>query len=193
MLKLIIYIKLSDIIIQFKSHSSPFSIVHISCGTLTHIKIEYVVNWRIRMSKTKIVIIQLKEIIYTAIFVGLGILLILLLIFMFSPKRKDSNNINESRKYTAGVYNSKLTLNNAALNLEVVVDETDIKSIRFINLEESVTTMYPLIQPALEEISTQLYNDVDIQDVTISEDSQYTQTMLLETISSTLEKAAPTK
>lgn len=145
------------------------------------------------MSKTKIVIIQLKEIIYTAIFVGLGILLILLLIFMFFPKKKDANSINESKRYTAGVYNSKLTLNNTALNLEIIVDETDIKSIRFINLEESVTTMFPLIQPALEDISAQLYNDVPLQDIAISENSQYTQTMLLETISSTLEKAAPTK
>ena len=38
------------------------------------------------MAKTKIVVIQLKEIIYTVIFAALGILLILLLIFMFSGK-----------------------------------------------------------------------------------------------------------
>ena len=34
------------------------------------------------MAKTKIVVIQLKEIIYTVIFAALGILLILLLIFI---------------------------------------------------------------------------------------------------------------
>ena len=37
-------------------------------------------------SKTKIVVLHMKEIIYTTVFVVLGILLIILLAFMFSPK-----------------------------------------------------------------------------------------------------------
>ena len=36
-------------------------------------------------SKTKIVVLRMKEIIYTAIFIGFGILLILLLLVMFRP------------------------------------------------------------------------------------------------------------
>ena len=36
-------------------------------------------------SKTKIVVLRMKEIIYTAIFVGLGILLITLFLIMFRP------------------------------------------------------------------------------------------------------------
>lgn len=38
-------------------------------------------------SKTKIVVLRMKEIIYTAIFVGLGILLITLFLIMFRPKK----------------------------------------------------------------------------------------------------------
>ena len=41
-------------------------------------------------SKTKIVVLRMKEIIYTAIFIGLGILLILLLLVMFRPKKESS-------------------------------------------------------------------------------------------------------
>lgn len=37
-------------------------------------------------SKTKIIVLHMKEIIYTIIFAALGILLILLLILMFHPK-----------------------------------------------------------------------------------------------------------
>ena len=37
-------------------------------------------------SKTKIVVLHMKEVIYTVVFVVLGILLILLLTFMFLPK-----------------------------------------------------------------------------------------------------------
>ena len=36
-------------------------------------------------SKTRIVVFHMKEIIYTAIFAALGILLVLLLLFMFLP------------------------------------------------------------------------------------------------------------
>lgn len=41
------------------------------------------------MAKTKIVVIQMKELIYTAIFAGLGILLIVLLIIMFLPDKSN--------------------------------------------------------------------------------------------------------
>ena len=41
-------------------------------------------------SKTKIVVLRMKEIIYTAIFIGLGILLLLLLLVMFRSGKNDT-------------------------------------------------------------------------------------------------------
>ena len=101
-------------------------------------------------SKTKIVVLHMKEIIYTAVFAALAIILILLLVFMFLPKNKESKTNEE--KYMPGVYTSTVTLNNTALEVEVTVDETHINSIRFSNLDESVTTMFPLIQPTIETL-----------------------------------------
>ena len=86
-------------------------------------------------SRTKIVVLHMKEIIYTAIFAVLVIILALLLLFMFSPGKK-SNNSNE-KKYIPGIYTSTLTLNNTALEVEVTVDESHINSIRFSNLDVS--------------------------------------------------------
>lgn len=143
------------------------------------------------MSKTKIVVLHLKEIIYTAIFVGLGILLILLLVFMFVPKNKDNSSGNGKVVYTPGKYTSQMTLNNATLNLEVVVDEDHVKSVKFINLDEAVTTMYPLVEPSLKAIEEQLCNDVDIKEITIPSDSKWTSLMIVETIEKTLKKAVP--
>ena len=40
-------------------------------------------------SKTKIVVLHLKELIYTGIFAALGILFVILLIIMFLPKNKN--------------------------------------------------------------------------------------------------------
>lgn len=142
------------------------------------------------MSKTRIVVIQLKEIIYTALFVGLGILLILLLVFMFMPKKNSSTTLEAEQKYTAGVYTSMMTLNDTSVNLEVVVDDNHINSVRIINVDESVATMYPLLEPSLKEIAKQLYDDVGIDELKLSEDSKYTQTLLVDTIKSTLAKAS---
>lgn len=141
------------------------------------------------MSKTKIVIIQLKEIIYTAIFAGLGILLILLLIFMFLPDKKKDPDVQESAKYTAGVWTSELTIGETSLNIEIVVDESHINSVSITNLNETVTTMYPLLKPSLDDIESQLCSTGDIDSVKLSENSKYTQTLLLDAVKATLEKA----
>ena len=44
-------------------------------------------------AKTKIVVLHMKELIYTAIFVGLGILLVVLLLFMFLPKKEKDKSV----------------------------------------------------------------------------------------------------
>ncbi|NLJ90384.1 MAG: hypothetical protein GX323_05730 [Clostridiales bacterium] len=141
------------------------------------------------MSNPKIVVVQLKEIIYTVIFAALGILLIILLVAMFLNKDRDSSLSKEEALYIPGKYSAALILNNNALNLEVVVDKNHINSVEIVNIDEATTTMYPLIQPSLELITKQLYDGVAIEDVKLSENGQYTQTIMLDTIKIALEKA----
>ena len=144
------------------------------------------------MAKTKIVVIQLKEIIYTVIFAALGILLILLLIFMFKPDKKEESAQTSADLYTAGVYTSSITLNDTALNLEVVVDKNHINSVRIVNIDEAVTTMYPLVEPSLDAIKSQLYNDVPVDQLEVQDDKKYTQQLLIDAISVALDKAQKT-
>lgn len=158
------------------------------------------------MSRTRIIILQVKELIYTAIFVGLGILLLVLLFFMFWPgKEKDtasratstvSSNLADSESaavYKPGVYTSELSLGSTSVNLQVTLDADQVKSVELVNLEESISTMYPLIEPAVEEISSQLAQNISLEEVVLSDDSQYTQQMILDTISSILEEASKTE
>lgn len=142
-------------------------------------------------SKTKIVVLHMKEIIYTAVFAALAIILILLLVFMFLPKNKESKPNEE--KYMPGVYTSTVTLNNTALEVEVTVDETHINSIRFSNLDESVTTMFPLIQPTIEDIAEQVYDSQSLDNIQLSEDSPYTSQIIVNAIDEALKKAETTK
>ncbi len=143
------------------------------------------------MAKTKIIVIQMKELIYTAIFAGLGILLIILLTVMFLPSRDKSEDAGQTDAglYKPGVYNSQIALGDTTLNLEVVVDSDQIKSVSFVNLEDSVTTMYPLVKPSLETIEKSLQEGTSIDDITFSEKSKYTESLLVEGIKTALDKA----
>ncbi len=140
-------------------------------------------------SKTKIVVLHLKEVIYTAIFAVLGILLIVLLIFMFLPDSKEKAT-KETMKYTAGVYTSSIQLNDNAIDVEVVVDENHINSIALVNLDESTAAMYPLMQPTLDNITQQVYEKQSLEDISYGDDSQYTSMVLLNAIQAALDKAA---
>ena len=140
-------------------------------------------------SKTKIVVLHMKEIIYTTFFAALGILLILLLLFMFRPGRGDAKSA-DGEKYTPGIYTSTMTLNNTNLEVEVTVDESRINSIRFSNLDETVTTMFPLVQPALEEIADQIYDSQSLDHIALSDETPYTSQVILNAITEAVEKAA---
>lgn len=140
-------------------------------------------------SKTKIIVLHMKEIIYTAIFLALAVLLILLLVFMFRPGSGKKQTASD-KQYTPGIYTSTLTLNNTNLEVEVTVDDSRIESIRFANLDETVTTMFPLVQPAIEDIAEQIYETQSLENITLSDETPYTSQVILDAISEAVDKAA---
>ena len=99
------------------------------------------------------------------------------------------DTLKPEKKYIPGIYTSTLTLNNNALEVEVTVDESHINSIRFSNLDESVATMYPLIQPAIEDIAEQVYKTQSLDGIEYSSDNPYTSQNILNAIHTALEKA----
>ena len=162
-------------------------------------------------AKTKIVVLHMKELIYTAIFAVLGILFIpdrlfiVLLAMMFLPG-KDKERDREpdmadasgsepvmaeiSSLYIPGVYTTQLLLGNESLDVEVIVDKDSITSIRLVEVSDSVATMYPLLQPTLDSICEQVYAQQSLESVTYTAESKYTSLVLLEAIQASLDKAA---
>lgn len=139
-------------------------------------------------SKTKIVVLHMKDIIYTALFFSFLAILGLLLFIMFRKSSKDSAEM-EAPRYNPGVYASTISLNDCAIDVAVTVDSDRIKDISLVNLNETVAAMYPLMQPALEDIAYQIYEHQSTDNVVFSDDSLYTSTMLLHAIDDALEKA----
>ena len=140
-------------------------------------------------SKTKIVVLHMKEIIYTAIFALLGIILIILLAIMFLPNKENHSN----QQYIPGIYSSTVRLNNTDFEVEVLVDSSHINAIRFTNLDESVETMYPLMQPTIEYIAEQIYDSQSLENIKHSSESPYTSQVILKAIENALEKGRQTE
>lgn len=157
-------------------------------------------------AKTKIVVLHMKELIYTGIFAALGIIFIILLIVMFLPDKDETSAPNAPDEtslegseatttsadslYIPGIYTTELVLGGQSIDVEVIIDKDGISSIQMVNLSEAVTTMYPLLQPTFDSICTQVYETQSLEEISYTADSKYTSLVLMEAIQSSLDKAS---
>ncbi len=140
-------------------------------------------------SKTKIIIMKKRELIYTAIFAALAAVFLILLFLMFRPHSQDALSASAQPVYVPGVYTTPVTLNSNVMDLEVCVDADHINGIRLVNLSESAAAMFPLMQPALDNLAAQICETQSTKNVYYEASSQYTSQMLLDVIENTLRKA----
>lgn len=145
-------------------------------------------------SKTKIVVLHMKEVIYTAIFLVLAILLLVLLFTMFGTQKKSGDTTGDNTSevlYVPGVYTSMIELNGQTFDVEVSVDENHINSIALNNLSETATAMYPLMEPTLESLASQIYATQSTENISFGDDNKYTSQLLLQAINAALDKSKP--
>lgn len=147
-------------------------------------------------AKTKIVVLHMKELIYTGIFAVLGVLFLVLLIMMFLPDKEKEDTPDPEPEtqetaslYIPGVYTTELVLGSQAIDVEVIVDKNSITSIRMVNLNDAVATMYPLLEPTFDSICEQAIEQQSLENITYTSDSKYTSLVLLEAIRNSLDKA----
>lgn len=146
-------------------------------------------------NKTKIVVLRMKEIIYSAIFALLGILFVVLLIIMFVPDKNEETapevpapTVSEG-KYIPGAYSTSISLGNQTVDIEVMVDADTITSIELVNLSEEVETMFPLIEPTFDDLTNQIISAQSMENITYPSDAKYTSLVILEAIEVSLNKA----
>lgn len=139
-------------------------------------------------SKTRIVVLHMKEVIYTIVFLALALILGVLMFFMFGSKKSGGSGA-ENARYTPGIYTSAITLNNNTFDVEVTVSADRIQSVNLVNLSESTAAMFPLVEPALESIASQIYVSQSLEHIEYASDKKYTSIMLLNSIEDALEKA----
>lgn len=159
-------------------------------------------------SQTRIVILKMRTIIYTGIFIFLVLVLGVLLYLMFG---KNTQNAGESASpassavnsagsvtsltentvslYAPGCYHSVLKLGDYSVDVSVTVSANRIESIQLPELSDEITNSYPLLEPALTDLSEKILAVQSTEYLIYAENMQYTQTALTDTINTALKKA----
>lgn len=142
-------------------------------------------------SSPKIIVLKMREIIYTVVLLFLIILLILCMILMFLPKQTESNlsETTSEAAYSPGIYTEPITLGDSTIDVEVTVDSDHINGIRLVNLSETAAASYPLLSPSLEHIASQILEKQGLDEITSPNENRYTAQILLSAISNALAHA----
>ncbi|MGN8888145.1 hypothetical protein [Blautia sp. HCP28S3_G10] len=140
-------------------------------------------------SKTKIIVLHMKEVIYTIIFLVLLIIFGVLMFFMFGSEKSAAVSNTSTSRYTPGIYRTSIQLNSNTFDVEVTVDQEHIRSIQLRNLSESTSAMFPLVEPVLNSLSSQIYTDQSLDNLEYPSDQKYTSVMLINAIRKAVEKA----
>lgn len=148
-------------------------------------------------SKTKIIVLHMKEVVYTAVFLALAIILLVVFLIMFGSGKNDSakktsaeTSISaENARYIPGIYTSTISLGDQTFDVQVNVEQDRITSISLNNLSETTAAMYPLMEPALDSIASQIYVNQTTEGLIYGEDDRYTSELLVSAINQALEQA----
>ena len=102
-----------------------------------------------------------------------------------------SGSVGTDNTYIPGIYTTELILDSETVNVEVIVSDHAITSVSLADPSETLTTMYPLLEPTMESLNDQLCEMQDPEQVTYSAETRYTSLVLLEAVKASLEKAKP--
>ncbi|NLK36459.1 MAG: hypothetical protein GX299_00010 [Epulopiscium sp.] len=134
------------------------------------------------MGGTKFMVIKLKELIKTAIFAVLGVIIIIGLVYFFLPKSE------KTAMYEPGTYTAEVSLGGETAIVEVKVDSKKIKSVSLQETPETISVFYPLLEETAEDIAKQVVKTQSLE-VDVSPQNAYTAQVFLEAINQGLQQA----
>ena len=148
------------------------------------------------MGGTKIIVLQMKQIIKACLFALIGILAIILLIFLFVPKTpRDSASASGSAaagsQYVPGTYTASITLSDTPVNVNVTVSSKAITAITMDNLAETQQVFYPLFPTAMQTVANEVVAQQST-DFTPTGDYPVTAQVLLNAIQQAVDQAKVT-
>ena len=129
---------------------------------------------------SKIFVFKLKDIIKTAIFAVLGIIIIGVVIAFFSGSFKST--------YKEGTYNSEIVLQGKPVTLSVTVGKNEIESISLDQLNETQEVFYPVFSNCIDDVANKVV-EMQSTDIELNNDYAVTESILLDAINRALDEA----
>jgi uncharacterized protein with FMN-binding domain len=137
------------------------------------------------MGGTKIVVVQLKQLIKTGAFAVLSLSLVIMLAYVFVPSSSDDYALV---RYVPGTYSTQIMLDQNPISVDVTVSELEILAIELNNLSDSQAVSYPLLQPTMDKIATEIIETQSLE-VEVASGQVETGRLLLQAVYSSLDQA----
>lgn len=137
------------------------------------------------MKGTKFVVVKMRELVKTAVFAVLGVIILVGLVLFFLRMGTES----DSGLYKNGKYEAQLPISNTDVGVEVTVKDGKIADVVMQTQSESVAVMYPLLQDAVAEVKQQVIQKQSTADVTVSAKNTYSTQAILQAVTTCLEEA----
>ncbi len=136
------------------------------------------------MGSTKFVVVKAKELVKTAVFAVLGVIIIVGLITFFLNMGKDE----DTGLYRDGTYYGEMNVGQETAEIAVTVEDGEIAAISMEDPGETVAAFYPLLETAAEEVGREV---VATQSLTIEVDPEnaHSAQLVLNAIAEGLEQA----
>ena len=134
------------------------------------------------MSKTKFMVIKLKELVKTAVFAIIGAAIIIALIIMLVPKNADA-------KYKSGTYTTNVSLGDETAAVSLTFSENEITDVNFIPTSNTLEVFYPLAQTTADEICAQILSEQTTQGIDLASEYSVTGELILGAADACIERA----
>lgn len=135
------------------------------------------------MAGSKFMVIKLKELIKTAVFAILGVVILVGLIWFFLGMRED----NEAM-YRDGIYHTQVTLGEEKAMVSVTIADGLIADVELSDLSETATVFYPLMESAAEEVCQEVVKTQSLE-ISVSKGNAYSAGEVLQAVAKGLEQA----
>ena len=136
------------------------------------------------MGSTKFVVVKARELIKTAVFAVLGVIIIVGLITFFLHMGDDKN----TGMYRDGTYYGEMEVGGEITEIAVEIKDGQIADISMEEPAEAVTVFYPLLETAAEEVGQAVVATQSLT-VEVEPENAHSAQLILDTVAKCLEKA----
>lgn len=140
-------------------------------------------------SKTKIVVLRQKHL-FAGIIAIIALAAVLILYFMNSSDSTQPTSLptGSDAIYKAGVYTTSVIINGSPMDIRVTLDQNNINDIQLLNVSDTITTMYPLIEDSFANIRNQIIETGSVDNISFDTQNTYSSTTIINAIKIAINK-----